>query len=166
MSDSLQLEATEQGDPSEDPKAFRRCLAQFSTGVTVMTTQADGGPAGVTANSFSSLSMEPPLVLWSIGRTSRSFASFTTSKHFNVNILATDQIEMSQVFASRTEDKFAGIDWHPGVLGSPVLPGVLAYLECETVTTLEGGDHVILVGRVRRYSRYAGKALLYSQGRY
>jgi DNA-binding MarR family transcriptional regulator len=110
--------------------------------------------------------MDPPLVLWAIAQTSRSLSAFTTSKHFAVNILAVDQVDFSQRFASPSQSKFEGIDWHPGVLGSPLLPGILSLLECELETTFQGGDHVILVGRVKRYVRYAGNALVYAQGRY
>jgi flavin reductase (DIM6/NTAB) family NADH-FMN oxidoreductase RutF/DNA-binding MarR family transcriptional regulator len=131
-----------------------------------MTTVANGEPFGVTANSFSSLSMDPPLVLWSIARTSRSLSAFTTSKHFAVNILAVDQVDVSQRFASPSHSKFEGVAWRPGVLGSPILPDILSLLECELETTVHGGDHVIVVGRVKRYVRYAGNALLYAQGRY
>ena len=156
----------EEGDPAADLKAFRRCLGQFSTGVGVMTTVANDEPVGVTANSFSSLSMDPPLVLWSIARTSRSSEAFKNAKHFAVNILAVEQVECSQRFASPARDKFQGVDWLPGVLGSPILPNLLASLECALETTFQGGDHVILIGRVKKYSRYAGNALLYAQGRY
>jgi flavin reductase (DIM6/NTAB) family NADH-FMN oxidoreductase RutF/DNA-binding MarR family transcriptional regulator len=156
----------EQGDPASDPKGFRRCLGQFSTGVAVMTTISNGDPFGVTANSFSSLSIDPPLVLWSIMHTSRSLLAFTTSNHFAVNILAVDQIDFSQHFASSSQRKFEGIAWHPGIHGAPILPDILSSLECELETTHRGGDHVILVGRVKKYVRYAGNALLYAQGRY
>jgi flavin reductase (DIM6/NTAB) family NADH-FMN oxidoreductase RutF/DNA-binding MarR family transcriptional regulator len=156
----------EEGDPAADSKAFRRCLGQFSTGVGVMTTVANGEPVGLTANSFSSLSMDPPLVLWSIAHTSRNLEAFKNAKHFAVNILAVDQVEYSQRFAKPAQNKFEGVDWRPGVLGSPILPNVLASLECALETTLRGGDHVILIGRVKKYSRYAGNALLYAQGRY
>jgi flavin reductase (DIM6/NTAB) family NADH-FMN oxidoreductase RutF/DNA-binding MarR family transcriptional regulator len=131
-----------------------------------MTTVANGEPVGVTANSFSSLSMDPPLVLWSIAHASRSSAAFKNAKHFAVNILAVEQVEYSQRFASPAENRFEGVDWRPGVLGSPILPNVIASLECAPETTLQGGDHLILIGRVKKYSRYAGNALLYAQGRY
>jgi flavin reductase (DIM6/NTAB) family NADH-FMN oxidoreductase RutF len=108
-------EAVEEGDPVADPRAFRRCLGQFSTGVGVMTTVANGEPVGVTANSFSSLSMDPPLVLWSIAHTSRSAAAFKKAKHFAVNILAVEQVEYSQRFASPAQNKFEDVDWRPGV---------------------------------------------------
>src|SRR5262252_129535 len=163
---ALRRDVVEQGGPSSDLKAFRRCLGQFSTGVTVITTVCDGEPFGFTSYSFSSLSMDPPLVLWSIARTSRSLAAFTTAKHFAVNILAVGQVDFSQHFASSQPKKFASVDWYPGAFGSPILPDILASLECELETTLQGGDHAIVVGRVKQYTRYSGNALLYSQGRY
>ena len=166
MVEPFRRDPVEEGDPAADSKAFRRCLGQFSTGVGVMTTVANGEPVGVTANSFSSLSMDPPLVLWSIAHTSRSSEAFKNAKHFAVNILAVEQVEYSQRFATPAQNKFEGLDWLPGVLGSPILPNVLASLECALETTLQGGDHVILIGRVKKYSRYAGNALLYAQGRY
>lgn len=158
--------AIEEGDPLHDARAFRRCLSQFATGVTVITAETDGTRVGVTANSFSSLSLDPPLVLWSIARTSRSFAAFERSRHFAVNILTTDQIEVSQRFSSADTDKFAGVAWRPGMHGTPVIDGVAAVFECSTEQIYDGGDHIILIGRVHNYARYAGKVLLYSQGQY
>lgn len=161
-----QLVAIEEGDPVLDARAFRRCLGQFATGVTVITTASGDTLAGVTANSFSSLSLDPPLVLWSIARTSRSYAAFERSTHFAINILSTDQIDISQRFSSSEIDKFASVDWEPGVTRSPVLNGAAAVLECSTETIYDGGDHIILIGRVHRYARFAGKVLLYAQGQY
>jgi flavin reductase (DIM6/NTAB) family NADH-FMN oxidoreductase RutF len=156
----------EEGDPALDPRAFRRCAGQFATGVTIITTLTDGRPVGVTANSFSSLSMDPPLVLWSIGRSSRSFEAFQAASSFAINILSAEQIDLSQRFSSPLEDKFASLDWQTGTVGAPVLPAVVAVLECEAETRFDGGDHVILVGRVRNYRYYPGAALVYAQGRY
>jgi len=162
----LVVNAVEQGDPLDDHRAYKRCLGQFSTGVAIMTTMAEGKPVGVTANSFTSLSIEPPLILWSIGCASRSCAAFQQSRVFVVNILSVDQVALSQRFASTLEDKFDGVGWSAGSLGSPILAGILATLECETETIHQGGDHIILVGRVKKYARFAGNALLFSQGRY
>lgn len=159
-------DAVEHGDPSEDQRAFRRCLGQFATGVTVVTTAWDGKPVGMTASSFSSLSLQPPLVLWSIALTARSCQAFRQSGHFAINILGVGQIDLSQRFSTPAEDKFGDIDWQPGSLGSPILPGVLALLECATEAVLPGGDHAILVGRVRHYARFPGNPLVYAQGRY
>jgi flavin reductase (DIM6/NTAB) family NADH-FMN oxidoreductase RutF/DNA-binding MarR family transcriptional regulator len=158
--------AVDEGDPTIDPRAFRRCLGQFSTGVTVVTSATGGSRAGVTANSFSSLSIDPPLVLWSISRTSRSFAQFAKADHFTINVLATGQIEVSQRFAGMAEDKFEGIEFETGANGSPILPGVSGYLECRCEARYPGGDHLILVGRVERFARFSGHPLVFSQGRY
>lgn len=156
----------EGGDPAEDPKAFRRTLGQFATGVTVIATERDGQPVGVTANSFSSLSLDPPLILWSIARTSRSFQAFSAASHFCVSILGENQIDVSQKLSSSREDKFGEVDWSAGIGGAPVIGGAIATLECSTDAVHDGGDHIILIGRVLRHCRYAGKALLYANGQY
>jgi len=162
----VEIAALEGGDPAHDHKAFRRALGQFATGVTVVTTECEGARAAVTANSFTSLSLDPPLILWSIAKTSRSYAIFSKTGHFVVHVLGAHQINVSQHFSSAVTDKFADIDWRRGVVGSPVLDGATAVFECTTEQCYEGGDHLILVGRVRHYARYAGEALLYAQGRY
>jgi 4-hydroxyphenylacetate 3-hydroxylase, reductase component len=156
----------DRGVPTDDPRGFRRCLGQFATGVNIMTTTHDGTPAGVTANSFSSLSMDPPLVLWSIGRTSRSVQAFAESKHFCVNVLSTDQIALAQTFSSKSADKFAETDWDTTRNSSPTFEGLVASFDCETYAVHDGGDHLIIVGKVLEYTHFAGTPLLYSQGRY
>ncbi|MDI6029144.1 flavin reductase [Corticibacterium sp. UT-5YL-CI-8] len=166
MSDQDHPALVEQGDPAEDPKSFRRTLGQFATGVTAVTTTTSAGPIGVTANSFSSLSLDPPLVLWSIARTSRSFEAFRQSSHFAVSILAEDQMAVSQTLSSSSEDKFGSLGWSKGVDGVPIITGALATVECATETLHDGGDHIILVGRVLRHRRFTGKPLLYAQGQY
>lgn len=154
------------GNPRDDTRAFRRALGQFATGVTIMTTESGGRMAGVTANSFSSLSLEPPLILWSIARTSRSFPIFESASHFAVSILGANQLEVSQAFASSSQDKFANVAWRKGLNGVPVIEGALATLECATDRIYDGGDHIIMVGRVERYTYTEGDVLLYYQGRY
>lgn len=154
------------GTAEADPRAFRTCLGQFATGVTVMAAGHDGRPVGLTAGSFSSLSLDPPLILWSIGRSSRSFAVFAQAPSFNVNVLADDQIDISQHFGSSADDKFSGIEWFRGRNGCPVLPGIVALFESEREAVYDGGDHLIIIGRVRRFVRYAGKPLLFVQSRY
>jgi len=151
--------------PQNDQRSFRRCLGQFGTGVTIVTAHVDGIPVGVTANSFSSLSLDPPLVLWAIGRKSRSYAAFSVASHFAINILSDAQIEVSQRFASEAVDKFTGVQWSQGPCG-PVLSGILALLECAREAVFDGGDHIIVVGRVQRFKLYTGSPLLYVQGRY
>ena len=154
------------GDPSLDSRGFRRCLGQYATGVTVVTTCHGGQLAGVTANSFSSLSLDPPLVLWCLSRRSRSFAAFMAVDFFAINILASDQIHLSQRFSSPDTDKFAGVAWTEGDGGTPLISGAVAQLECRREALHEGGDHVILVGRVVRYTLSDAEALLFAQGRY
>ncbi|WP_316399502.1 flavin reductase family protein [Bradyrhizobium sp. 33ap4] len=107
-----------------------------------------------------------PLVLWSISRTSRSFAVFERASHFTINVLGEDQIALSQQFSSKSSDKFAGVEWSRGNKGCPVLSGVVAFLECDTETTYGGGDHLIIVGRVKRFVQYSGRPRLFVQSKY
>jgi len=158
--------AAETGEPASDLRAFRRCLAQFGTGVTVITAQAGDERVGVTVNSFSSLSLEPPLITWAIKRDSRSCRVFEDAGSFAVNILAADQIEVSRCFATPSDDKFAQVAWSAGVCGAPLIDNVLATFECETQATHEGGDHLLFVGRVKQFSRFEKEPLLFVQGRY
>lgn len=156
----------EAGYPTHDPAAFRRCLAQFSTGVAVIATRLGEKITAMTSNSFSSVSLDPPLILWSIKRDSQSFAIFEAASHFTVNILAHDQVELSQNFARSGPDKFNGVTWTPGIEGIPLIDGVVATFECQNRQILDGGDHVILIGLVERYCRFDRQPLLFSQGRY
>jgi flavin reductase (DIM6/NTAB) family NADH-FMN oxidoreductase RutF/DNA-binding MarR family transcriptional regulator len=154
------------GDPVVDSRGFRQCLGQFSTGVTIVTAEHDDQRVGVTANSFSSLSLDPPLILWSINRTSRAFPVFAEAKHFAISILADDQVDVSQRFASKETDKFATIAWHAGENGAPMIDGSAARLECSTEILHDGGDHVLIIGRVTRFAQDNRKVLIFSQGRY
>ncbi len=156
----------ETGDPRSDQAAFRRCLGQFGTGVTVITAAADEGPVGMTANSFASVSLDPPLVLWSVKRSSESFRAFEAATHFAVNVLSSDQIALSKNFGRSGDDKFVGVRWKPGIGRAPLLEGALASFECRKVGGFPGGDHLILVGDVERFTRCDRAALLFVQGRY
>lgn len=156
----------EYGDPVADPRAYRRCLSQFATGVTIITTEVDGVLGGVTANSYSSVSLAPPLVLWSISRQSRSFALFERARHFAINILAEDQIPVARHFSSAAEDKFTDTDWRANAHGVPLINGAVASLECHVEAVHEGGDHLIIIGKVERYARFNGRPLLFLQGAY
>lgn len=156
----------ESGDPSNDLRMFRRCLGQFGTGVAVITARMESMNVGVTVNSLASVSLDPPLVLWSISRQSRSFEFFQRASAFVINILRADEIELSRHFSSSVEDKFAGIEHTIGELGIPVLDGAVAHIECKKEMSYEGGDHVILIGRAIKASRFAGEPLLFVQGRY
>ncbi|RJF84146.1 flavin reductase [Azospirillum cavernae] len=155
--------------PPLDPRAFRSALGCFATGIAVITTLApDGAPVGVTVNSFSSVSLDPPLVQFCLGRTAASFAAFSAAPSFVVNILAADQEELSGRFSRRDlDDRWSGVAVEPSASGVPVLSGCLARLECDREHLLDGGDHVIVLGRVRRLaSREDGAPLLYFRGGY
>ncbi|WP_052832968.1 flavin reductase [Bradyrhizobium sp. LTSP885] len=165
--DSLANGREHAGDQSTlDDREFRRCLGQFATGVTIITASHEGIDVGVTANSFSALSLEPPLVLWSLKRSSRSFEIFRRSSHFAVHVLSVDQIALSQRFASSEADKFRGLSRGIGVSGSPIINGVSATIECTVESRVDGGDHELLIGRVRKFCRYEREPLVFVQGRY
>lgn len=156
----------ESGNPRVEADGFRRSLAEFATGVTVITTSVDGQRFGLTSNSFASVSLDPPLVLWSIRRESKSFAAFAGCSHFAVNILADDQIALSQHFARSGPDKFRELDCPAGEGDAPLFAGAAASFECVRSQTIDGGDHLVLVGEVLRYSRYDRQPLLFVKGRY
>lgn len=150
-----------------DPKAFRRALGNFATGVTVITAQDSAGHrVGVTANSFNSVSLDPALILWSIDKRSRSQEVFLNASHFTVNILSVDQIDVSNNFARPTEDKFATMTYTTGAGGSAVLENCAAHFECELYQTIDAGDHIILIGKVIHFSDNGKAPLLYHQGAY
>lgn len=156
----------EAGDPRVEIDGFRRCLSEFTTGVAVITTSVNGERYGLTSNSFTSVSLKPPLVLWSIRRESASFAAFADCSHFAVNILADDQIGLSQRFAKSGPGKFDDVEWHTGTGDAPLFPRVAATFECVHDRAHDGGDHLILVGEVVRYCRYDRPPLLFAKGRY
>ena len=150
-----------------DLKDFRRALGNFATGVTIITTRApDGSNIGVTASSFNSLSMNPPLVLWSSIKESPSCKIFETASHFAVNILASDQVDMSNHFARQQEDKFEGIEWEAGIGGVPLFPNCAGRFQCESYDKLNGGDHWIFLGRVLAFDDYDRAPLCFHQGSY
>jgi flavin reductase (DIM6/NTAB) family NADH-FMN oxidoreductase RutF/DNA-binding MarR family transcriptional regulator len=161
------MQLVEHGSPGDDTTAFRRCLGQFGTGVAVITTQDSGELIGMTSNSFASVSLQPPLILWSMRRSSTSYSAFERCEYFAVNILASDQVALSQKFAKSGPDKFAGVEWVSGINGVPLLNGVVARFECRSIQNHDGGDHLIMIGEVQRFSRHKGReALLFVQGRY
>lgn len=154
-------------DGNDDQRAFRNALGRFATGVTIITTRGpDGKPEGLTANSFSSLSLDPPLVLWSLAKAANSRAAFESCEHFAINVLASHQRSLSHRFATPAEDKFAGVDWSEGIGGAPVIADCIARFECRNLARHEGGDHVIFVGRVEQFENTEGTPLLYFGGRY
>ena len=152
---------------SFDARRFRDALGDFATGVAVVTARtADGQPVGVTINSFASVSLEPPLVLWNLGLHSPSLATFEACSHYAVNVLAADQIEFSQRFAQSQSDKFAGIAMTVGAGGTPLLPGCSAWFECRNDLRYPGGDHLIFVGYVEGFRREEKSPLIFHGGRY
>ncbi|QLF93375.1 flavin reductase family protein [Pseudomonas sp. ABC1] len=149
-----------------DPRAFRRALGNFATGVTVMTAASGEQRVGVTANSFNSVSLEPALVLWSIDKRSSSHGVFEQASHFAVNILAADQIDLSNRFARSRDDKFADVVCETGLGGAPLLSDCAARFQCERYQQIDGGDHWILLGRVVAFDDLGRAPLLYHQGAY
>ncbi|QCI63312.1 flavin reductase family protein [Phreatobacter stygius] len=137
-----------------DQRAFRDALGRFATGVTVVTSRTRSGRiCGVTVNSFSSLSLDPPLVLWSLAASSSSHAAFDEASHFVVHVLAEGQDGLARQFARSGIDRFAGIETEEGPQGIPMLPGVAARFECRMLYRYWGGDHVIFVGRVDGFTQ-------------
>jgi flavin reductase (DIM6/NTAB) family NADH-FMN oxidoreductase RutF len=150
-----------------DPRDFRNALGTFATGVTIITaTGADGKPYGLTCNSFTSVSLNPPLVLWSLGVYSSSLTVFQNASHFAVNVLGSSQQALANRFAKSSVDKFAGVDWSPGLGDAPVLPESVASFQCRSVNRYYGGDHVIFLGAVEAYSYNRNEPLLFARGTY
>ena len=155
------------GLPNVDARQYRRTCAQFATGVTVVTTVDTGGhPHGLTVNSFSSVSLDPPLVLVSIDLRNAILGHFITSSCFAINVLGEDQEELSRRFSSTAENRFLGLEWTANASGVPLLSGVLAQLECAVVQTFEAGDHTVLIGEVRRARCEAGQPLVFFNSGY
>jgi 3-hydroxy-9,10-secoandrosta-1,3,5(10)-triene-9,17-dione monooxygenase reductase component len=150
-----------------DPLAFRKALGAFATGVTVVTARgSDGHAVGVTANSFNSVSLDPPLVLWSLNRASASLRAFIEGTGFAVHILAANQQLLSDRFASRMENRFADLPFERGIGGAPLLAGCAAQFQCRLAFRYDGGDHEILVGEVVTFSHSTLPPLVYHGGRY
>ncbi len=152
-----------------DKKAieFRNALGAFATGVTVITTLSDEGePVGVTASSFNSVSLDPPLVLWSLAKNSLSKVAFCNSGHFAIHVLSSKQEDISNIFAKSGGDKFSGIAWKTGENESPILDEYAALFECKTMHQYEGGDHIILIGEVLNFDQRDELPLLFHGGQY
>jgi len=152
-----------------DPRQFRDALGSFATGITVVTALGpQGQPLGLTVNSFNAVSLEPPLVLWSLARKSHSCEAFRQASHYAVNILALDQEEISQHFAmTPPEERFKGVAWHAGRSGVPILEGCCAWFEVRNDVQHVGGDHLIFVGQVQEFARDAERLpLIFHAGRY
>jgi flavin reductase (DIM6/NTAB) family NADH-FMN oxidoreductase RutF len=151
-----------------DARVFRNTVGQFCTGVVIATGCVDGRPAGFAAQSFSSVSLDPPLVALSPARTSTSWPQLRESGSFCINILAANQKAVCELFAQSGIDKFATLPWHAGVTGSPVLEGVLAYVDCDLEAEHDAGDHTMVLGRVRdvKILDPHGSPLLFFRGAY
>jgi 3-hydroxy-9,10-secoandrosta-1,3,5(10)-triene-9,17-dione monooxygenase reductase component len=153
--------------PEIDLKDFRRALGTFVTGVTVITTRRPNGElAGLTANSFSSVSLSPPLVLWSLSLFAPSLPAFRESPHFSINILAADQMHLSQKFSRSAQNKFDGVAIRDGVGGVPLIEGAAASFTCRNEFRYYGGDHVIFLGAVLEYEYSDRPPLVFARGRY
>lgn len=150
---------------SIDPRDFRNALGTYATGVTIITAAApDGKPYGLTCNSFASVSLNPPLVLWSLVVYSSSLTIFQNASHFTVNVLGASQQALATKFAKSSDDKFTGVDWTPGLGGAPVLAESVANFQCRSVNRYYGGDHVIFLGAVEAYTYGAKEPLLFARG--
>ena len=150
-----------------DPKTFRMALGRFVTGVTVMTTRCPrGATAGVTVSSFNTLSLDPPLILWSLSLKAPSLTVFRDAGRFAVNILADDQSAVAMQFARSAEDKFADIETAAGLGGAPLIAGAVAHIECDVEHRYPGGDHELIIGRIVRASANDKTPLVYGQGKF
>ncbi|QPC31794.1 flavin reductase family protein [Caldimonas thermodepolymerans] len=154
--------------PSFSSLEFRRALGMFATGVTIVTGRdVDGRLVGLTANSFNSVSLEPPLVLWSLARRAGSMPAFARGSHYAIHVLAAEQMPLAERFASKHVDRFAGVAYRENACGVPVIDGAAAVFECFNRSQYEEGDHVIFVGEVERCSHRPDAApLLFHGGRY
>jgi flavin reductase (DIM6/NTAB) family NADH-FMN oxidoreductase RutF len=148
-----------------DPRDFRNALGTYATGVTIITAAGlDGRPSGLTCNSFASVSLNPPLVLWSLVVYSSSLTVFQNASHFTVNVLGASQRALANKFAKSSDDKFTGVDWTPGIGNAPVLADSVASFQCRSVNRYYGGDHVIFLGAVEAYTYNAKEPLLFARG--
>jgi len=152
--------------PAVTPLDLRRAAGQFATGVTVVTVRDGDGFRGMTANSFTSVSLDPPLVLVSVDRRSETQAGFRASGAFAVSVLAEGQEELSRRFAASGHEKFADLATSLGALGLPLVPNALAHIECRVVAAHEAGDHTLYVGEIVSLAVRPGRPLLYHQGLY
>lgn len=151
--------------PSENRDLFRDALGRFGTGITVITAASDIGPIGITANSFASVSLEPPLVLWSPARASRRFESFRSAEYFAIHVLSEQQAQIGRDF-TRSASAFAKLNWAGNEHGVPLIQGCLSRFECRRKAVHDGGDHAIIVGEVTRATISEGDPLLVWRGHF
>lgn len=156
-----------QDDSKFDPREYRNALGTYITGVTIITTRTqEGNPTGLTVNSFNSVSLEPPMVLWSLSKESSNLSAFEQSEYWAVHILSVDQEELSNLFAKKGINKFEGINWEEGIGGIPMLNNCSSILQCKTAFKYEGGDHIIFVGKVINFIRTDAIPLVFHAGKY
>ena len=152
---------------SFDSAKYRQVLGHFPTGVTVITAVNDGVPVGMAVGSFASVSLDPPLVAFFAGKSSTSWPKIKAAGSFCVNILAEDQEGVSRRFASKEEDKFAGLGWKAAASGAPLIEGVLAWIDCDIDSLVDAGDHICVMGRVRDLEvGHDGAPLIFFRGGY
>jgi flavin reductase (DIM6/NTAB) family NADH-FMN oxidoreductase RutF len=150
-----------------DPRELRNALGSFATGVTIVTTRtADGRNVGLTCNSFASVSLNPPLVLWSLVNHSSNLTAFQECSHFTVNVLGHEQGDLAMKFARSGDDKFADVSWKPGLGGAPILAGCVAHFQCRSADRYYGGDHVIFLGAVEAFAHVPDAPLIFSRGKF
>jgi len=150
-----------------DPRDFRNALGTYATGVTIITAVAgDGKPYGLTCNSFASVSLNPPLVLWSLGMFSQGLNVFQNASHFAINVLGVSQQALAIKFAKSSEDKFSDVEWTPGLGKAPLLAQSVATFQCRAANRYYGGDHVIFLGAVEAYTYNRYEPLLFARGSY
>src|ERR1700738_1430398 len=150
-----------------NPRDFRDALGTYATGVTIITAAgADGKPYGITCNSFASVSLNPPLVLWSLVLYSSSLSVFQNASHFAVNVLGASQQALADKFARSSDDKFASVEWTPGLGNAPLLADTVANFQCRAAGRYYGGDHVIFLGAVEAYAYNRQEPLLFPRGGY
>ena len=150
---------------ADQTRAFRDALGRFATGVTVVTCASAAGPVGITANSFTSVSLDPPLVLWSIARSSSRFAAFASAPAFAIHVLGVEERDLAARF-TRGGAGFDGLDWSFDAAGTPVIAGTLARFDCRLHAAHDGGDHLILIGAVGTASLREGAPLVFAQGHF
>lgn len=153
--------------PMLDVRQLRRTLGMFATGIAVLTTRSpEHAPVGLTINSFNSVSLEPPLVVFSLARRLSLLPYFEEASHFGISLLAVEQSALSDRFAGPAQDRFAGVEWFPGPYGSPLLVGACAHFECRNAVRHDGGDHVLFLAEVHHHAAFAREPLVFFGGAY
>jgi flavin reductase (DIM6/NTAB) family NADH-FMN oxidoreductase RutF len=153
--------------PAFDSRDLRTALGQFATGVAIVTARNKRGRCiGLTVNSFASVSLNPPLILWSLGKSSNEYSDFAKTRHFAINVLGAGQHHLSRRFSEQVEDRFAELDCSDSIEGCPLLNGATAHFVCRIVRKFQGGDHVIFLGEVIHYRYRVGEPLIFHSGQY